>query len=72
MGCSEDVATAIARLILLETGPDQLAAEIFDLVGDGAFEAIQDLLSVRRVSFEIQIFTAYFYQICHLYDQFEL
>ena len=46
-GFSSDLATATAGLVLLESSPDQLAADLFELVGDGAFEAIQELLSVR-------------------------
>ena len=41
------LATAVARILLTHRGGDEAAAELFDLLGDGAFDAIQRLLANR-------------------------
>ena len=46
-GAGPEVATAAARVVLMAASADEAAAELFDLAGDGAFEAIQELLEVR-------------------------
>ncbi|KAK9785880.1 hypothetical protein WJX73_006814 [Symbiochloris irregularis] len=44
----DTLATAVARVLLTNNGGDEMAAELFDLLGDGAFDAIQQLLAVRK------------------------
>lgn len=46
-GGGPDVATAVARILLLGGSADEVAAELFELMGDGSFDAIQELLDVR-------------------------
>lgn len=41
------VALAVARAVLGAKSGDEAAAQLFDLFGDGAFEAIQELLELR-------------------------
>lgn len=48
VGSGDDsLATAVARTLLSQQSGDESAAELFDLLGDGAFEAIQQLLLHR-------------------------
>ena len=49
LGFGPDVATAVAKIVLMNSGPDETAAELLDLMGDAAFESIQSLLAVRSV-----------------------
>ena len=46
-GFGPDVATAVAKVVLMNSSPDQTAAELLDLMGDAAFESIQALLAIR-------------------------
>lgn len=43
----DSVALAVARVILTAKSGDEAAANLFDLFGDTAFEAIEELLSIR-------------------------
>jgi len=42
-----EVATAAAKTILMGGPSDEVAAELFELVGDGGFEATQELVTYR-------------------------
>lgn len=42
-----EVATAAAKTVLMGGSKDEVAAELFDLLGDGGFEAIQDIVAYR-------------------------
>ncbi|CAL8464110.1 g3645 [Coccomyxa elongata] len=44
----DSVALAVARVILTAKSGDEAAANLFDLYGDTAFEAIEELLSIRK------------------------
>lgn len=46
-GLGSDVATAAAKIVLMGTSQDEIAAELYDLMGDFGFDAIQTLLAVR-------------------------
>ena len=46
-GFGPDVATAVAKIVLMGGGADQTAAELLDLMGDASFDHIQSLLAVR-------------------------
>lgn len=43
----DSVALAVARVILTAKSGDEAAAHLFDLFGDTAFEAIEEILSIR-------------------------
>lgn len=47
-GSSDDaLALAVSRVLLASRSADEAAAELFDLLGDGSFDAIQQLLEHR-------------------------
>lgn len=47
-GSSDDaLALAVSRVLLASKSADEAAAELFDLLGDGSFDAIQQLLEHR-------------------------
>ena len=46
-GMQPEVATAAAKTVLMGGSNDEVAAELFDLVGDSGFEAIQELVAYR-------------------------
>ena len=47
-GSSDDAfALAVSRVLLASKSADEAAAELFDLLGDGSFDAIQQLLEHR-------------------------
>lgn len=47
-GSSDDaLALAVSRILLASKSADEAAAELFDLMGDGSFDAIQQLLEHR-------------------------
>lgn len=47
-GSSDDaLALAVSRVLLANKSADEAAAELFDLLGDGSFDAIQQLLEHR-------------------------
>ena len=47
-GSSDDaLALAVTRILLVSKSADEAAAELFDLLGDGSFDAIQQLLEHR-------------------------
>ena len=49
-GSSDDAfALAVSRVLLASKSADEAAAELFDLLGDGSFDAIQQLLEHRSV-----------------------
>ncbi len=50
-GMHAEVATAAAKTVLSGGSNDEMAAELFDLVGDGGFEAIQELVTYRWANF---------------------
>ena len=43
----DTISTAVARVLLMNRSGDEMAAELFDMLGDGAIDAIQQLLSSR-------------------------
>lgn len=43
----ESLALAACRVLLLNRCPEEAAAELFDLLGDNAFEAIEELMEHR-------------------------
>ncbi|KAL0039926.1 hypothetical protein WJX77_011783 [Trebouxia sp. C0004] len=48
-GSSDDAfALAVSRVLLASKSVDEAAAELFDLLGDGSFDAIQQLLEHRQ------------------------
>jgi hypothetical protein len=49
-GMEAGVATAAARTVLMGGSNDEVAAELFDLIGDGGFEVIQELVTYRSLS----------------------
>ncbi len=49
---AREVATAAAKTVLSGGSNDEMAAELFDLVGDGGFEAIQELVTYRSAHFD--------------------
>ena len=47
-GSSDDaLALAVSRVLLASKSADEAAAELFDLLGDGSFDAIQQILEHR-------------------------
>ena len=48
-GASSDdsLALAVSRVLLASRSADEAAAELFDLLGDGSFDAIQQILEHR-------------------------
>ncbi|WOL01441.1 DExH-box ATP-dependent RNA helicase DExH14 [Canna indica] len=44
----DELAMAICRVLLSNKAGDEIAGDLLDLVGDGAFETVQDLLSHRK------------------------
>ena len=46
-GGDDTVAGAVARVLLTAKSGDEAAANLFDLLGDNAFEAMQELLENR-------------------------
>jgi len=47
-GSSDDAfALAVSRVLLASKSTDEAAAELFDLLGDGSFDSIQQLLEHR-------------------------
>ena len=50
-GAADDaLALAVSRVLLASRSADEAAAELFDLLGDGSFDAIQQLLEHRYSS----------------------
>ena len=43
----ESLALAACRVLLLNRCPEEAASELFDLLGDNAFEAIEELMEHR-------------------------
>ena len=46
----DSLALAVSRVLLASKSADEAAAELFDLLGDGQFDAIQQLLEHRYAS----------------------
>ncbi|XP_072988680.1 DExH-box ATP-dependent RNA helicase DExH14 isoform X2 [Typha latifolia] len=44
----DELAMALCRVLLSSKAGDEIAADLLDLVGDGAFEMVQDILSHRK------------------------
>nr|CAD1837931.1 unnamed protein product [Ananas comosus var. bracteatus] len=44
----DELAMALSRVLLSNKAGDEIAADLLDLVGDGAFETVQDLLAHRK------------------------
>ena len=50
-GSSDDaLALAVSRVLLASRSADEAAAELFDLLGDASFDAIQQLLEHRYLT----------------------
>ena len=46
-GADDSLELAACRVLLLQRSPEEAASELFDLLGDAAFEAIGELLEHR-------------------------
>ncbi|CAL9109847.1 unnamed protein product [Musa acuminata var. zebrina] len=49
----DELAMALCRVLLSDKAGDEIAGDLLDLVGDGAFETVQDLLSHRKELVEV-------------------
>ncbi|KAG0485406.1 hypothetical protein HPP92_009485 [Vanilla planifolia] len=48
----DDLAMTLSRILLSNKAGDEIAGDLLDLVGDGAFEVVQNLLSNRKLLVE--------------------